>query len=219
MQREDQTIKEVGGSLTSAGYVRVSTDEQDPDSQIMKLRDAGISQDMIFMDVGISGNREPGDRPGYKRLLKMLDAGGVSDLYVTELSRLGRNTITTLEEMIRLNKAGVTIHSLSPNEKVIEESREEFRPLIISALQLAADLERQHISERTKAGMEAAKARGAKAGRPVVKIPVEKIKEFMEKGLSERSAVLASGTKLSTYYRKKKDDVNHPGWGGNTPKE
>jgi DNA invertase Pin-like site-specific DNA recombinase len=51
--------------------------------------------------------------------------------------------------------------------------------------------------------MEAAKARGARAGRPVIKIPVEKIKEFMEKGLSERSAVLASGTKLSTYYRKK----------------
>jgi DNA invertase Pin-like site-specific DNA recombinase len=192
--------------LTSAGYVRVSTDEQDPDSQIKILRDAGIHPDLIFSDVGISGTRAPGDRPAYRRLLKVLEAGEIKDLYVSELSRLGRDTISTLEEMIRLNRAGVTVHSLSTNERVIEEAGPEFKPLLISALQLAADLERKHLSERTKAGMEAARARGAKPGRPEVKIPVEKIREFMDRGLSERSAVLASGTKLSTYYRKKKKD-------------
>ena len=192
--------------MTSAGYVRVSTDEQDPDSQIKVLRDAGISPDLIFSDVGISGSRDPGDRPGYRRLLKVIEAGGISDLYVTELSRLGRNTISTLEEMIRLSKAGVNLHSLSPNERVIEESRPEFRPLLISALQLAADIERQHLRERTKAGMRAARERGRKPGRPEVKIPVDKIKVYMERGLSERSAVLASGTKLSTYYKKKKEE-------------
>jgi DNA invertase Pin-like site-specific DNA recombinase len=192
--------------LTSAGYVRVSTDEQDPDSQIKILRDAGIHPDLIFSDVGISGTRAPGDRPAYRRLLKVLEAGEIKDLYVSELSRLGRDTISTLEEMIRLNRAGVTVHSLSANERVIEEAGPEFKPLLISALQLAADLERKHLSERTKAGMEAARARGAKPGRPEVKIPVEKIREFMDRGLSERSAVMASGTKLSTYYRKKKKD-------------
>jgi DNA invertase Pin-like site-specific DNA recombinase len=192
--------------MTSAGYVRVSTDEQDPDSQIKVLRDQGIHPDLIFSDVGISGTREPGDRPGYKRLLKVLEAGEIKDLYVSELSRLGRDTISTLEEMIRLNRAGVNVHSLSPNERVIEETGPEFKPLLISALQLAADLERKHLSERTIRGIEAARARGSKPGRPEVKIPVEKIKEFMDRGLSERSAVLASGTKLSTYYRKKKED-------------
>jgi DNA invertase Pin-like site-specific DNA recombinase len=192
--------------MTLAGYVRVSTDEQDPDSQIKILRDAGIHPDLIFSDVGISGTRAPGDRPAYRRLLKVLEAGEIKDLYVSELSRLGRDTISTLEEMIRLNRAGVTVHSLSTNERVIEEAGPEFKPLLISALQLAADLERKHLSERTRAGMEVARARGAKPGRPEVKIPVEKIKEFMDRGLSERSAVLASGTKLSTYYRKKKKD-------------
>ena len=192
--------------MTLAGYVRVSTDEQDPDSQIKVLRDKGIHPDLIFTDIGVSGTREPGDRPGYKRLMKMIEAGGISDLYVTELSRLGRDTISTLEEMIRLNKAGVNVHSLSPNERVIEETGPEFKPLLISALQLAADLERKHLSERTRAGIEAARARGKKPGRPFVKIPVDKIREFMDKGLSERSAVLASGTKLSTYYARKKEE-------------
>jgi DNA invertase Pin-like site-specific DNA recombinase len=194
--------------MISAGYARTSTEKQNISSQLAALKDVGIPIDLIFFDEGISGMKAPEERKGYRRLMKMIEAGGVQDLYVFELSRIGRDTISTLGELIRLERAGVTVHSLSPQEKILEETQPAFRPLLISALQIAAEIERVHISERTRAGLEMVRLHGSKSGlKPggQEKPPnMNLIKGFMEKGLSERSAVLASGAKLSTYYRWKK---------------
>jgi DNA invertase Pin-like site-specific DNA recombinase len=202
--------------MTLAGYARTSTKEQDISSQLAALKEAGVPADLIFFDEGISGMKAPEDRKGYKRLMKLIEAGGVEDLYVFELSRIGRDTISTLGELIRLEKAGITVHSLSPQEKILEETRKEFRPLLISALQIAAEIERVHISERTRAGLEMVRLHGSKSGKKPGGQPkppnMNLIKGFMEKGLSERSAVLASGAKLSTYYRwKKKKQIDLSG--------
>jgi DNA invertase Pin-like site-specific DNA recombinase len=198
--------------LTLAGYARTSTKEQDISSQIAALKDAGVTVDLIFFDEGISGMKAPEDRKGYRRLMKLIEAGGVQDLYVFELSRIGRDTISTLGELIRLEKAGITVHSLSPQEKILEETQPAFRPLLISALQIAAEIERVHISERTRAGLEMVRLHGSKSGLKPGGQPkppnMNLIKGFMEKGLSERSAVLASGAKLSTYYRWKKKSAD-----------
>jgi len=202
------------GTVTLVGYARTSTKEQDISSQLTALKEVGVSTELIFFDEGISGMKAPEDRKGYRRLMKMIEVGGteepfgITDLYVFELSRIGRDTISTLGELIRLEKAGVTVHSLSPQEKILEETQPAFRPLLISALQIAAEIERVHISERTRAGLEMVRLHGSKSGKKPGGQPkppnMNLIKGFMEKGLSERSAVLASGAKLSTYYRWKK---------------
>jgi putative DNA-invertase from lambdoid prophage Rac len=191
--------------MVVVGYARTSRESQDISSQIAALNQAGIGSEFIFQDEGVSGTKAPGERPGYKRLKKLVEAGGVTDLYVFELSRLGRDTITTLEELIRLEGLGIRITSLSPREGILKEVRPEFRPILISALQLAADLERAHISERTLAGLATARAKGKKLGRREKVPDMKRIREYMEKGLSERASVLASGYRLSTYYKWKKE--------------
>jgi DNA invertase Pin-like site-specific DNA recombinase len=186
------------------GYARTSRESQDISSQIAALTGAGVDPTLIFQDEGVSGTKAPGERPGYKRLKKFIEADHVTELYVFELSRLGRDTITTLEELIRLEGLGIKITSLSPREGILKEVRPEFRPILISALQLAADLERVHISERTLAGLATARAKGKKLGRREKVPDMKKVKEMMDRGLSERSAVLACGYRLSTYYGHKK---------------
>ena len=191
------------------GYARVSTTEQTTEHQVTQLINAGIPHHQIYTDDGVSGMKEPSKRPGYRRLMKVIETGEVTDLYVYEVSRLGRDTRSTLEELIRLEKGGITVHSLSQSESILEDVQNPaLRPLLISVFQLAADLERQHISERTRVGLETARARGKVLGRRRVEVDWECIKRWMDKGLSERAAVKVCGYAETTFYRRKKERVD-----------
>ena len=198
-------------NIVAAGYARTSTSDQNIGSQIEALLAAGVSSDMIFQDAGISGTKAPEARAGYKRLMRTIEIGGITDLYLFELSRLGRDTMSTIGELIRLDKAGVRVHSLSERERIINESRPEFRPILISALQLAAEIERVHISERTRQGLLTARTRGVRLGPPMKEPNWKEVRRFMDLGLSERAAALATGCRLSTYYDwKRKRNKKYP---------
>lgn len=136
------------------GYARVSTKEQNPDHQTDALERAGC--DKIFVDKA-SGVLER--RPEMDKLMDHLRAGDV--LVVTKLDRLGRSVrnLTTL---------GAELERMNVNLVVLDQGIDTTTAIgrvFFHFLAAMAQLEHDLIVERTKAGLEAARARGRKGGR------------------------------------------------------
>ena len=137
------------------GYIRVSRDKQ---ATILQEDAMQREQcDRVFTDK-MTGKRF--DRPQF---LKMLDIARPGDsIIVWKLDRLGRSLKELIETVTTLAERGIELRSLKEN---IDTSTPTGKLMfhIIAAL---AEFERDIISERTQAGLEAARARGRKGGRP-----------------------------------------------------
>lgn len=170
---------------TKIGYVRVSTQDQNCDNQKMLLLEAGIPEDCIFVDHGVSGTVPARKRPGFKRVLDYIkDNEGVKYLYVYELSRLGRTTYETISIIQDLEEGGITVWSLSPNEAFTRSEDKAVRQLLVMILSWVAERERANLVERTKAGLERVKAEGRQLGRPRCKIDWDDVESKRKDGIS-----------------------------------
>ncbi len=138
------------------GYVRVSDTEQTEDLQIDALNLAGC--DVIYGDHGVSGAITK--RKGLDDLLALLQSGDT--LVVWKLDRLGRSTIHLLQLLDDLRKRGVDFQAITQGI----DTTTAIGRMLYGQLAVFAEFEREQISERTKAGMAAAKARGKPIGRP-----------------------------------------------------
>ncbi|MBR8067861.1 recombinase family protein [Burkholderia ambifaria] len=137
------------------GYARVSTEEQNLDLQINALNRAGCVE--IFSDQGISGSVF--SRPGLEAALAKLSPGDM--LIVWRLDRLGRSLVKLVKLISELEEQ--KIEFLSITESI--NTRSSGGMLTFHIMAALAQFERSLISERTRAGMAAAKARGKVIGR------------------------------------------------------
>lgn len=137
------------------GYARISTDDQNLAMQLDALRLAGCQQ--VFCDEGISGAAT--ERRALNEALASLEAGDV--LVVWKLDRLGRSLAHLIQITTRLEQDGIGFRSLS---EAIDTTTASGR-LLFHVMGAIAEFERGLISERTRAGMAAAKARGRHVGR------------------------------------------------------
>lgn len=138
------------------GYARVSTDDQRLDLQTKSLTAAGCNR--IFKDKGISGSRF--QRPGLDKALRTLREG--DSLVVWRLDRLGRSLPELVTLVESLGERGIQFQSLTE----AFDTRSSAGKLIFHIMAALAEFERSLISERTKAGMQAASERGRRLGRP-----------------------------------------------------
>lgn len=138
------------------GYARISTLDQNLNLQRDALAQAGCAQ--VFEDEGFSGSKVK--RPGLDGALKTLKQGDT--LIVWKLDRLGRSMKHLIELTTQFEKDGIEFRSLSD---AIDTSTPGGK-LYFHLMGAFAEFESNLISERTKAGMAAAKARGQKMGRP-----------------------------------------------------
>ncbi|MCW2308953.1 recombinase family protein [Rhodobium gokarnense] len=138
------------------GYVRVSDHEQTEALQIDALHQAGCS--VIYGDHGVSG--AVADRKGLTELLADLKDGDT--LVVWKIDRLGRSTVHLLLLLDELRKRGVGFISVTQGI----DTTTAIGRMVYGQLALFAEFEREQISERTKAGMAAARRRGKHIGRP-----------------------------------------------------
>ncbi|KTC71466.1 site-specific DNA recombinase, e14 prophage [Legionella quinlivanii] len=153
------------------GYARISTSSQNLDLQIDALQKAGCEK--IFQDQ-ISGSLI--NRPALELLLKEIRKGDV--LIIWKLDRLGRSFKDLIDLVNTLLEKGVGIKSLNdPIDTTTPQGR-----LIFNIFGSLAEFERELIKERTIAGLEAARARGKKGGRP--------------KGLSKKALATAHSAEL-----------------------
>ncbi|TDY16898.1 DNA invertase Pin-like site-specific DNA recombinase [Paraburkholderia sp. BL6665CI2N2] len=141
--------------MKKIGYARVSTEDQHLDLQISALKAAECG--ILFEDHGVSGASF--SRPGLEKALSRLKAGDT--LVVWRLDRLGRSISHLVNLINRLSKRRIHFKSLTES---IDTSTSGGR-LVFHLMASLAEFERSLISERTKAGMDAARVRGSRIGR------------------------------------------------------
>lgn len=162
------------------GYARVSTDEQATEAQEMELRIAGC--DTIVQEHGSGASRA---RPALAKLLRDIIAGDT--LVVVRIDRLARSVSHLLEVIEGLTEKGVHFRSLrDPIDTTTPQGM-----FSLQVLGAVAQLERSLISERTKAGIKAAKAKGRLPGNPGIR---ERRPEALAKMTAAQKA--AYGTRL-----------------------
>lgn len=162
-------------------YYRVSTDKQDLDSQVQAvekwLEDLADSKKpkkiLTFKDEGISGTTL--NRPGFQEMLQTCYEGKIDTIIVYRLDRFSRNATTAIKTLLNLDEHGVGF--ISVTQPVLNLGHENpFRRTMLSAFAEIAEIERETIVTRVKAGLEAAKKRGVRLG-PPRKITDEKVEE------------------------------------------
>lgn len=140
------------------GYVRVSTGKQDEQLQHDALDKAGVLKRNRYVDHGVSGSKT--SRPGLDALLADVQPGDCVVVY--KLDRIGRSTAHVAQLVDDLDRRGVVIESISDG---LNSSTPTGRAML-QMLAIFAEMERSFISERTTAGLAAAKAQGRTGGRP-----------------------------------------------------
>lgn len=138
------------------GYIRISTKDQNEDLQADALNKAGCKK--IFRDIGVSGSTA--ERKGLTEALEYLREGDT--LVCWKLDRVFRSIKHLIQLTEDLKKRNIEFLSLQDN---IDTSSPGGR-LMFHIIGSIAEFERDLIRERTKAGLEAARARGRKGGRP-----------------------------------------------------
>ncbi len=137
------------------GYARVSTGEQTLDLQLDALAKAGCEKTYTETASGAKA-----DRPVLRDVLGYLRAGDT--LVVWRLDRLGRSLQHLIETVGRLQDRGIGFRSLTESIDTTSSGGK----LIFHVFGALAEFERELILERTRAGLDAARARGRKGGRP-----------------------------------------------------
>jgi DNA invertase Pin-like site-specific DNA recombinase len=140
------------------GYMRVSTTDQNMDLQRDALLAAGVAERDIYSDKA-SGAKD--DRPGLVACLRALRAGDT--LLVWKLDRLGRSLrqLVTIVQDLAANNVGFKVLS---GQGADLDTTSAAGKLVFSIFAALAEFERELISERTRAGLAAAKARGREGG-------------------------------------------------------
>ncbi len=175
------------------GYVRVSTNDQNTALQRNALDSAGC--ELIFEDK-ISGKTS--DRPGLKKLLRMLSAGDT--LVVWKLDRLGRSMRHLVVLIEDLRQRGVNFRSLTDS---IDTSTPMGR-FFFHVMGALAEMERELIVERTRAGLAAAREEGRIGGRRPKLSPDqwEQAGRLIAAGESRKTVALIFDVGVSTLYKK-----------------
>lgn len=147
--------------MKKIGYLRVSTGEQNPDRQIDGLKDLC---DEYFVETLSAVSR---NRPVYERVVRKLERGDM--LVIWDLDRAFRSAKDALNELDALHKRGVGFIIASLN---IDTTTAEgyFMYTVMSGL---AEFERRMLSRRTMQGLDAARRRGVRLGRPPKLTPVQ----------------------------------------------
>ena len=193
--------------ITKVGYIRISNAEkQDPESQRKLMVGMGITDSNIFTDFG-SGSVEPMKRKAYRTMIAFVNEHPtITEIVMSEYSRLGRTVVESLSEFLNLTKRGIKITSLSKTEDTINNIPLAFQPAVIGLMMASAQGEREHIIERTRWGLDNARSKGKKLGRPRVEIDFNKLKETMDKyGLKELQAMRVLGLNPTTVYKRKRE--------------
>jgi len=139
------------------GYIRVSRDKQTTALQEDAIQKAQCQR--TFVDK-MSGVRD--DRPEFLNMLEMARPGDV--IVVWRLDRLGRSLRQLIETVNQLSERGIELRSIKENIDTTTPTGK----LMFHIVGAMAEFERDIIQERTLAGLEAARARGRKGGRPKI---------------------------------------------------
>lgn len=172
------------------GYARVSTKHQKEDRQIEALTEYGVANEDIFVDKesGKNFNREE-----YQLLKKILKRTKNNILFVKSIDRLGRNYKEIQNEWREITQELKT--DIVVLDMPLLDTRQYknllgtfISDLVLQVLSFVAETERDKIKERQKEGIEVAKAKGKKFGRPKIEAPQNFEEEYIKWKKGEQTA-------------------------------
>jgi DNA invertase Pin-like site-specific DNA recombinase len=174
------------------GYGRVSTADQNPDSQKDALQKAGVDQ--VFLDT-FTGTKS--SRPQLDKMKDQLRSGDT--IVITRLDRLGRSTKDLLNLVSDLQELGVNLEVLEQNINTSSPEGKLFFTLVASF----AEFEREIMRARTIDGLAAARARGRVGGRKpaMTQSKVAMAKKMYEEGRYVKEIAEVLGVSRPTIYR------------------
>ena len=161
------------------GYLRVSSDEQDVNSQKQGVeqfaKDKGWTIGKYITDEGVSGGKDP-DKRNLGPLLKLVQKYDV--IICSEISRLGRDLYMVMDILHFCMERGCIIHTVKDKFTLGDDIQSK---VLAFAFGLSAEIERQMIRQRTKEGLRLRVKQGILLGRPPGKQLSEPITDLSEK--------------------------------------
>lgn len=190
------------------GYVRVSTVDQNPERQILKMRSLGVGR--MFVD---RASGKSLDRPEYERMLVLLKRGDT--VLLDSLDRLGRRYDDVTVEWKRLTREeGVDLAVLdldffdSRKFREMGDLGKVMEDMLLSMLAYVAQTERDKMLRRTMEGVAVAKAAGKYKGGVKKRFPdgaVERAQAALDGGASKAEVARMLGVSYCTVYNMLKD--------------
>lgn len=194
--------------MTTYGYVRVSSTDQNEDRQMIALHQVGVEDKHIFMDKQSGKDFE---RPQYKKMVKKMRHGDL--LYVLSIDRLGRN-YDEIQHQWRILTKEIGIDVCVIDMPLLDTRRSKdllgtfVADLVLQVLSFAAHNERDNIRKRQAEGIAAAKARGVHMGRPVINAPPDFdqiVKSWEKKEITMEEAMKRCRMSETTFYRRRRE--------------
>lgn len=144
-------------------YSRVSTTDQNPSRQ---LQEKGF--DYVFTDY-CSGAIPLFQRPKGQQIRKLINEGKLTELHISSIDRLGRNTLDVLSVWEEMTSKGIIIICKNPSiSNITEDGKvDKFSELLMSILSMMSQFERNLIKERQMEGIRLRQAKGLYMGRKI----------------------------------------------------
>ena len=189
----------------SYGYVRVSTREQNEDRQMVALGEAQVPKRNIYLD---KQSGKDFDRPMYHRMVGKLKPDDL--LYIKSIDRLGRNYEEILEQwrvLTREKRVDIVVLDMP----LLDTRRGKdlmgtfLSDIVLQVLSFVAENERENIRQRQREGIEAAKQRGVRFGRPQRPVPEnfsQICKRWNRKEITGKEAAQLCNMSVASFYRK-----------------
>lgn len=191
--------------MTTYGYARVSSKDQNLDRQLDQLKAVGIEPRNIFCDKASGKNF---NRPSWDNLINQLQKGDL--LVVVSLDRMGRNYTEIKEQWQHIT------HDIGADIKVLDMpmldttktndslDRRFIADLVLQILSYTAEKERKNIHARQEQGIKAAQERNVKFGRPAAQFPdgwEQTYTAWKDGQITATAAMDSLGMKRTTFYK------------------
>lgn len=192
-------------------FARVSTNVQDYERQVNELTALanrnGWSVEATFAEK-VSGAKKNVERKELAKMVEFIKSNSIDKVLVTELSRLGRDTLQVLEVIEMFNREGISLYIQNYNIETLTAQGEvnTMSQFLITILAEVARMERKTIRERVESGYKNYRANGGKVGRKggyrksdeaMTEQYAEEIR-LLKKGISLRNICKITGTSVNT---------------------
>lgn len=187
------------------GYIRVSTKDQNIARQVEAMQEKGIPARQMYID------RQSGkdfERKGYQRLLKKLRRG--DEVYIKSIDRLGRDYEEIMEQwryLTRIRDVDMIVLDfplLDTRNQVSGVTGKFVADLVLQILSYVAQVERENIRQRQAEGIQLARERGVRFGRPQNEFPEnfeQVFRQWISKEISKREAGRRLGISHTSFTR------------------
>ena len=182
----------------AAIYLRVSSEEQTYENQRPDVERVVATRGYRLVQTYEEQASAAKSRPEFARMMVDAHRGEFDVLVVWALDRFGRTMIGNMQSVLELDRRGVKV--VSVREPWLD-TEGAVRPLLIAIFSWVAEQEREQLVARTVAGMDRARKKGVRIGRPEVAVDIAKARALRAQGLSFRKVAAALRVPMTTLRR------------------